>query len=134
VIGLLPYDSFLIDGPWLLSLGWVYAKLIKKFAKTAEDEKKAKLFLKISTVVVFYITSIGLYFNLEFTRWIWEMCGAESGRDWMINSGVFNFDHENVSTKGHIIAALIFMTYPMWLELGLKLGSLGGKCECEECE
>lgn len=131
---MLPYDSFLIDGPWLLSIGWVSAKLIKKFAKTDEGTKRATTFLKIATLLFFYITSVSLYFNLEWTRWIWEMCGAESGRDWMINSGVFNFDHENVSTKGHVMAALIFLTYPMWLEMGVRLGGRGGKCECESCE
>ena len=123
---MLPYDSFLIDGPWLVSIGWMLGKLIKKFAKNAEDAKKAKWLTGVATVVIFYVTSISLYFNLEWTRWIWEMCGAESGRDWMINSGVFNFDHENVSTKGHFLAALLFATYPAWLACGFKLADRGG--------
>lgn len=118
---MLPYDSFLIDGPWLVSIGWVLGKLINKFAKSEEDAKKAGIIFRIITIAMFYITSVSLYFNLEWTRWIWEMCGAESGRDWMINSGVFNFDHENVSAKGHVIAALMFLTYPVWLEAGFKL-------------
>jgi hypothetical protein len=53
------------------------------------------------------------------------LCGAESGRDWMINSGVFNFDHENVDTKGHVIAALLFATYPVWLKVGFMLAERG---------
>ncbi|MBU1670012.1 MAG: hypothetical protein KKF41_12270 [Actinobacteria bacterium] len=121
----LPYDSFLIDGPWLVSIGWVLGKIVNKFAKDADENKKARLLLSVATIAIFYITSISLYFNLEWTRWIWEMCGAESGRDWMINSGVFNFDHENVSTKGHAIAALMFLTYPVWLHAGFKLADIG---------
>jgi hypothetical protein len=122
---LLPYDSFLIDGPWLVSIGWVLGKIVNKFAKDADENKKARLLLSVATIAIFYITSISLYFNLEWTRWLWEMCGAESGRDWMINSGVFNFDHENVSTKGHVIAALMFLTYPVWLKAGFKLADIG---------
>jgi len=118
---LLPYDSFLIDGPWLLSIGWIMGKILNKAVEDADDRKKAQLGLSIATIVIFYVTSISLYFNMEWTRWIWEMCGAESGRDWMINSGVFNFDHENVSGKGHVLAALMFATYPVWLKAGFKL-------------
>lgn len=117
----MPYDSFLIDGPWLLSIGWIMGKILNKAVEDADDRKKAQLGLSIATIVIFYVTSISLYFNMEWTRWIWEMCGAESGRDWMINSGVFNFDHENVSGKGHVLAALMFATYPVWLKAGFKL-------------
>lgn len=121
VVSLLPYDSFLIDGPWLLSIGWIMGKILNKYVDDADQRKKAGLGLSIATSLIFYITSISLYFNLEWTRWIWEMCGAESGRDWMINSGVFNFDHENVSARGHAIAALMFLTYPVWLKAGFML-------------
>jgi hypothetical protein len=121
VVQLLPYDSFLIDGPWLLSIGWILGKIVNKVASDEDQNKKAKLFLSAATIAIFYITSISLYFNLEWTRWIWEMCGAESGRDWMINSGVFNFDHENVSAKGHALAAFMFLTYPVWLKAGFAV-------------
>jgi len=121
VVFLLPYDSFLIDGPWLVSIGWVLGKILNKYVEDADQRKKTTWWLSIATVVMFYVTSISLYFNMEWVRWIWEMCGAESGRDWMINSGVFNFDHENVSTKGHVIAAFMFATYPIWLKAGFKL-------------
>ena len=124
-MSLLPYDSFLIDGPWLVSIGWLLGKIVNRFVEDADKNRKLKLFLGVATIAMFYITSISLYFNLEWTRWIWEMCGAESGRDWMINSGVFNFDHENVGTGGHVLAALLFATYPVWLEAGFKLAGRG---------
>ena len=126
---LLPYDSFLIDGPWLLSIGWVLGKIVNKFVKDADKNQKVKWFLGAATIAMFYITSISLYFNLERTRRIWEMCGAESGRDWMINSGVFNFDHENVGVGGHVLAALLFATYPIWLKAGFKLADRGRQPE-----
>jgi len=118
---LIPYDSFLIDGPWLLGIGWVLGKIVNKLAADRDKNRKARLILSVVTIAMFYITSVSLYFNLERTRWIWEMCGAESGRDWMINSGVFNFDHENVSGKGHALSALMFLTYPVWLKAGFAL-------------
>ena len=118
---MLPYDSFLIDGPWLLSIGWVLGKIVNKLAADQDKNKKTRLVLSVVTIAMFYITSVALYLNMEWTRWIWEMCGAESGRDWMINSGVFNFDHENVSGKGHALAALMFLTYPVWLKAGFSL-------------
>lgn len=118
---MLPYDSFLIDGPWLLSIGWVLGKIVNKMVDDEEKSKSAKMFLGLATIAIFWITSVSLYFNMEWTRWIWEMCGAESGRDWMINSGVFNFDHESVDGKGHLLAALLFLTYPVWLQVGFKL-------------
>jgi len=122
---LLPYDSFLIDPPWLVSLGYLYGKVTDRI-EDAEMRTRIRKFLDISTIGTFYITSISLYFNREWTRWIWEMCKAESGRDWMINSGVFHFDHENVSKKGHAISAAMFATYPLALKLGYKLAARKG--------
>lgn len=120
---MLPYDSFLIDQPWLMSLGWVYAKSTEKLIEDEEKRAKVRKFLDIATLGIFYVTSISLYFNLEWTRWIWEMCRAESGRDWMINSGVFHFDHENISPKGHAVCAAIFAIYPLSLKLGYRLAA-----------
>ena len=122
---MLPYDSFLIDPPWLVSLGYLYGKVTDRI-EDAEMRARIRKFLDISTIGTFYITSISLYFNREWTRWIWEMCKAESGRDWMINSGVFHFDHENVSKKGHAISAAMFATYPLALRLGYKLAARKG--------
>lgn len=128
---MLPYDSFLIDGPWLLGIGWVLGKIVNKYVEDEAKNQKAKWYLSVATIAVFYITSVSLYFNMEWTRWIWEMCGAESGRDWMINSGVFNFGHENVGPGGHVLAALLFLTYPLWLKAGFALGDRK-KCGCGE--
>jgi hypothetical protein len=126
---LIPYDSFLIDPPWLVSLGFLYAKLTDRFIPEEDKKAKVRKFLDISTIGMFYVTSISLYFNKEWTRWLWEMCKAESGRDWMINSGVFHFDHENVSPAGHAVCASLFAVYPLALKLGYKLAAPRG-CQC----
>ena len=49
-----------------------------------------------ATAGAFLATSISLYLNRPWTRPIWERCRAEDGRDWMLNSGVFSFDHRRV--------------------------------------
>jgi len=126
---LIPYDSFLIDPPWLVCLGFLYGKVTDKLIKEEDKKAKARKLLDISTLGAFYVTSISLYFNKEWTRWLWEMCKAESGRDWMINSGVFHFDHENVSPAGHVICASLFAVYPLALKLGYKLAAPKG-CQC----
>ncbi|MDD5749146.1 MAG: hypothetical protein PHP64_08950 [Actinomycetota bacterium] len=128
---MIPFDSFLIDGPWLVSLGWIFGKLVDRYFESGETSNQIKGFLGVATVVCFWVTSVSLYFNLRWVRWLWEMCGAESGRDWMINSGVFNFDHENMSASGHALAALLFLLYPVWIKAGFKLSEIGKKEEAE---
>lgn len=122
---MIPYDSFLIDGPWLVCIGWILGKLVNRYVEDDGKNKKVRSLFSFITILMFYVTSISLYFNMEWTRWIWEMCGSESGRDWMINSGVFSFDHENVGTGGHVMAAFLFATYPVWLKAGFKLADRG---------
>ena len=110
--------SFLIDGPLLVGTGAAIEKI-------ASDEDAAKR-LEQLTIAGFLATSISLYMNAPWTRWIADICRAESGRDWMINSGVFKFEHEEVSGRTHLLSAAIFATYPMWLHLGRKLVSRNG--------
>ncbi len=104
--------SFLIDGPWLYANGRAIAELPEE---TQEP-------LAAATIGVFLITSISLYLNLGWTRWIWELCRARSGRDWMVNSGVLSIDETRIGPRGHVLSALIFATYPLWLWLGLRAG------------
>jgi hypothetical protein len=107
--------SFLIDPPLLVGTGALIEKI-------ADDEDTAAKLEKL-TIVGFLATSISLYLNAPWTKWIADMCRADSGRDWMLNSGVFKFDHEEVSARTHLASALIFATYPVWLRIGRKLAS-----------
>lgn len=106
--------SFLIDPPWLYANGRAIA------AVTEDDETARKL--GVATMAVFWGVSIPLYLNQGWTERIWRACRATSGRDWMLNSGVFRFDHERPSDTTHKVSAAIFATYPLWLYLGYRAG------------
>ena len=101
--------SFLIDPPWLVATGAAIEATLPEPAATRVER---------AAVATFVVTSVSLYLNLGWTRWMWELCRAESGRDWMLNSGVFRFDHRRAGPRTHAAAALAFATYPLWPRLG----------------
>jgi hypothetical protein len=103
--------SFLIDPPWLYATGQVYGRVLPERTPAARA-------LETATAGVFLATSISLYLNRPWTRGIWKACRAEDGRDWMLNSGVFHFDHRRAGARTHLISAALFATYPLWLRLG----------------
>ena len=102
--------SFLIDGPWLYANG-------RAIARTRRPTP-----LAAGTMAAFWGVSIPMYLNRRWTRPLWRACRAQSGRDWMINSGVLRFDAERAGRGTHAISAAIFATYPLWLWLGLRHG------------
>lgn len=106
--------SFLVDPPLLVAHGAAIGRL-------APDERTRRA-AEAAVLAVFVGTSVALYFDREWTRPLWEACGARTGRDWMLNSGVFSFDHEHPSRRTHAVAAALFATYPAWLRLGIRLG------------
>ena len=106
--------SFLIDPALLVANGAAIGRLTR-------SDRSAKV-AEAATLATFLGISVGLYLDKEFTRRTWERCGAETGRDWMLNSGVFAFDYHSPSRRTHAVAAGIFATYPLWLRLGTRLG------------
>lgn len=119
---MIPFDSFLLDPPMLFAGGVILGRLLGDGRGSAGCRSTLQA-LEVLTIAVFWGTSISLYLNKEWTRWIWEMCGAESGRDWMLNSGVFSFDHRKTRPSTHAISAAILSTYPAWLLLGVRAGA-----------
>jgi hypothetical protein len=111
---MVPYDSFLIDPPWLFGMGVLIGRYL--------PGRRVRQAVAGGTVAAFVVTSVSLYFNLGWTDWIVRLCRAESGRDWMLNSGVFKFEYEKPGPFTHAIAAIIFLTYPLWCALGVRLG------------
>jgi hypothetical protein len=107
--------SFLIDPPWLYATGVAYGRLMP-------ERTPAARVVHTATAGAFLATSISLYLDRPWTRPIWRACRAESGRDWMLNSGVFKFDHRRAGPRAHAVSALLFVTYPWWLLLGEKVG------------
>ncbi len=120
---MIPYDSFLLDPPMLFGSGWLAARLTRRLRPGAREAVYRTL--RVGTITVFWVTSVSLYLNLPWTERIWKMVRAESGRDWMLNSGVFSFDHEHASAKTHAVSAAILATYPMWFEAGARAAGGG---------
>ena len=105
--------SFLIDPPWLYANGRVLA------ARVPPPQRDR---LAAATLGVFVITSVSLYLDRAWTRPIWRLCRARSGRDWMLNSGVLGLDERAAGPVTHAVSAALFATYPYWLWRGWRDG------------
>ena len=108
--------SFLIDPPLLYSGGRAY----KRATRDSDPSRARDVAAGAAFMTIFWGISIGLYLDRGWTRPVWRMCRAESGRDWMLNSGVLRFESRKPSAGTHAIAGAIFATYPMWLWLGMR--------------
>ena len=111
--------SFLVDPPLLVGAGAAIGRL----APTDRSRRGAEA----AVLAGFMATSISLYVDARWTRRLWEPLPATSGRDWMINSGVFGFEHRRPGPGTHVVAASLFATYPLWLRLGVRLGRRDGE-------
>jgi hypothetical protein len=109
--------SFLIDPPWLYANGHAYARLAPDSA-----QGDAARGIGLATVSFFWIVSVSLYLNRRWADPIAKACRAEDGRDWMLNSGVFRFDHRAAGPRTHAVATSLFLSYPLWLWLGYRRG------------
>jgi len=103
-----------VDPPWQVLNGYAIARV--------SSNGTVERALELATDALFFSVSIPLYMNAEWTEPIWKPTGATSGRDWMINSRVFRFEHRKVTWRTHAAAVAIFATYPLWLRLGLAIG------------
>ena len=116
----MPYDSFLLDPILLFLTGWCVSWLLAR--RPARFRPAVMQGTVAVTLVVYWGTSVSLYFDLPWTRWLWELCGAQTGRDWMLNSGLFHFEFRHPGWLTHLISFLIFLTYPLWILAGLASG------------
>lgn len=111
--------SFLVDPPWLAANGYLIGRTL--------PNRKMQTAAEVATLAAFIGTSVALYRNEEWTRPLWEACKAESGRDWMLNSGVTAFEHERPSESTNRLAAAIFALYPVFLRWGVERGRKHGR-------
>ena len=112
--------SFLIDPALLYASGRAYG------AATSEQPDRARDAMMLgATMATFWGVSVPLYLDKRWTKPIWRLCRAASGRDWMLNSGVLRLDWRNAGTLTHAVSAAIFATYPYWLWRGLRRGRGG---------
>jgi hypothetical protein len=108
--------SFLIDPALLYAGGRTYARVVPPEKRTPSNDAK----LITAYMALFWGVSVGLYLDQRWTRPVWKACRAESGRDWMLNSGVFRFDWRKAGPRTHKVSTAIFATYPLWLWLGMR--------------
>jgi len=106
--------SFLIDPALLYVQGRAYRRIAPEPSPVRDAAVGA------ATMALFYAVSVGLYREQRWTRPVWKACRAESGRDWMLNSGVLGLDWRAAGPRTHAAAAAIFATYPLWLWLGMR--------------
>jgi hypothetical protein len=108
--------SFLIDPALLYAGGRAYAAAVPEDDRTPGRDAA----VAAATMALFYGVSVGLYLEQGWTKPLWKLCRAESGRDWMLNSGVFRFDWRRAGRTTHAVSAGIFATYPLWLWVGMR--------------
>ena len=113
--------SFLIDPPWLYANGRAYAQLAPERA-----QGRIAAAAGATTMAVFWGVSVSLYLNKPWTGWIWRLCRARDGRDWMLNSGVLRVDGRTAGPVTHAVSAVLFASYPYWLWRGWRDGRRGG--------
>lgn len=106
--------TLLIDPPLLVSAGAVINRL-------APDRRRARR-LEGLTLAGFLGVGVPLYCNASWIDWFRRPFPAESGRDFMLNSLIFDFEHRRPGPAVHAVAAGVFATYPLWLRLGSRLG------------
>ncbi|MDA3660147.1 hypothetical protein [Mycobacterium xenopi] len=104
--------SFLFDPPLLLASG----VFIERVLPAAQREVA-----EAATLAVFIGTSFGLYNNVPGLGLLWRPFRAQGGRDFMWNSGVFGVNADDIGWPMHMLAGLIFATYPFFLKLGRLL-------------
>jgi hypothetical protein len=108
--------SFLVDPPLLIGSGVAISKL-------APDEETARK-LEMATAATFLAGASALYFNAPGTKPVArKLFRSEDGREFMVNSMVFNFDHRKLRGKRSLIGVALLATYPFWLKLGRRLGA-----------
>ena len=109
--------SFLIDPPWLYANGRAYAALAPERA-----QGRTAAVAGTAIMAVFWAVSISLYLDKGWTRPVWRLCRATSGRDWMLNSGVLRLDPDAAGPATHAVSAALFASYPYWLWRGWRDG------------
>ena len=121
-VSIFPLGSFLIDPFLLVALGGLVVYVSGKLVLKGMVRRLLVIVLCVLTLGIFYVCSVSLYLDSPWIGWMWRLCGAETGRDWMLNSGVLHFDYVNTPVYGHLIGGALFVLYPVWLYGGILLG------------
>lgn len=124
IMALAAIDSFLIDPLLLLLCGAIIRWVCVRHLYHVSQCRCWIPMLSVFTMVIFWGVSMSLYFDAAWVAPMWQMLGAPSGRDFMINSLVFSFDTTNLPDWAHVVCGIQFAIYPLWLWLGLCVGGI----------
>ena len=115
--------TFLID-PGLLIIFSLVSCWIGSRVKDRTTKPIGRL-LAIFSLCVIIFTSTSLYLNMWYMDWFWIPFSPAitSGRDLMINSGIFQFESTNTAGLIDTLAAIQIVLYPLWTYVGLRLWS-----------
>jgi hypothetical protein len=112
--------SFLFDPFILIALG---ALVVYVCVRGLYKVRRSVLWmwaLAIVALLFVWFVAISLYYEKEWFIALAHLFGYSSGRDFMINSGVFNFKYTSPTTD--LIAGALFALYPLWLYIGIHCG------------
>ncbi len=109
--------SFVADPLLLFGSGAIIERMVPDRRRARQTEQ--------ATLGVFLALSVPVYLDAGWTRPIWRTFRARSGRDFMLNSGVWHFEYRNPPRRTHVAATLVFATYPLWLHLGRVVARRG---------
>lgn len=78
-------------------------------------------------LAIFYFISGGMFCNLDVLSPSWRLLGCQSGTGYMINGIIFDLVEPGASWAGlpnwgMFACITMFVLYPLWLWLGIKLG------------
>ena len=105
--------SLLADPPLLFASGDAYARLAPRRQPTAGA---------VALIALFWGVSIPLYLNARWTRPVWRFLPGRDGRDFMVNFPGLRVDATRIGPRTHVLAAVVFASYPAWLWLGWARG------------
>lgn len=108
--------SFLLDPPLLAAAGYAIERACGQ--RGCGDAAAA------GTLGTFWAVSGALWADVEARplRLLWSTMGSESGRDFMVNSGVLSLPvPQPARGRHHAVAVALFATYPLALWLGRRL-------------
>lgn len=109
--------SFLLDPPLLVAAGVAIEQVA--------DDRGTKDRLARGTLAGFLGVSVPLWLDAPARplELIWRPFGSEGPRDFMINSGVLELPvPRRAHPRDHLLAAVVFATYPLALHLGRRWG------------
>lgn len=113
--------TFLIDPPLLMGLAMLSQYI--GFKITSQKNRRAGQILAVFSLCTIMFTSTSLYLNMGYMDWFWIpfQPAVTSGRDLMINSGIFSFESQNTTGLIDALAAFQILLYPFWIYAGYKL-------------